>query len=159
MVRYGTIKDLDDVIDMLNECKIEMHKRKLNIWDANYPTRQTIIDDLNSNQSIVYETSGKVVAFLAYYPMKTDKYEAYYRCHDNFCLVQRVMVHPLYRREGYAKQILGFVETLGFNSIRLLTRNTNTYSVNLYTKLGYVAVKEDILSDVVMQACEKILKK
>ena len=159
MVRYGTIKDLDDVIDMLNECKIEMHERKLNIWDANYPTRQTIIDDLCSNKSVVYEDNGKVVAFLVYYPMKTDKYEKYYKCHENFCLIQRVMVHPEYRRCGYAKQILGFVETLGFNSIRLLTRNTNTYSVNLYTKLGYIAVKEDIYNDVVKQACEKILKK
>ena len=69
------------------------------------------------------------------------------------------MSHPQYRRQGHAKSILKFVETLGFDSIRLLTRNTNTYSVTLYTKLGYKVVKEDYLKDVVMQACEKILKK
>ncbi len=158
MVRYATMNDLEQIIDMLFQCKLEMHKRKLNMWDANYPTRQTIIDDINSNQSIVFDYEGKVVAFLAYYPMKTDKYEKYYKNHENYCLVQRVMVHPDYRRMGFAQQILGFVETLGFKSIRLLTRNTNTYSVNLYNKLGYNVVKEDVLDTVVMQSCEKILK-
>ena len=159
MVRYGNARDLDDVMKMLDQCIIEMHVRKLNIWDRNYPTREIILDDLNSGKSIVYEEDNKVVAFLVYYPMKTDKYEKYYENHQNYCLVQRVMSHPQYRRQGHAKSILQFVETLGFDSIRLLTRNTNTYSVTLYTKLGYKVVKEDYLKDVVMQACEKILKK
>ncbi len=159
MVRYGTTKDIDDIMSMLDLCKMEMHKRKLNIWDANYPTRQTILDDLASNNSVVYEACGHAVAFLVFYPNKTDKYEKYYRIHDNYCLVQRVMVHPDFRRHGYAQKILGFVEKIGYDSIRLLTRNTNTFSVNLYTKLGYEVVKQDIYTDVVMQACEKIIKK
>lgn len=159
MVRYATMNDLDEIMDMLILCKMEMHKRKLNMWDANYPTRQTIIDDIKSNNSIVCIHENKIVSFLVYYPMKTDKYEKYYINHDNFCLIQRVMVHPDYRRMGFAQQILNFVETLGFKSIRLLTRNTNTYSVNLYTKLGYNVVKEEIKDTVVMQSCEKILKK
>jgi len=159
LVRYGNTRDLDDVMEMLDQCIREMHVRKLNIWDRNYPTREIILDDLKSGNSIVYEENGHVVAFLVYYPMKTDKYEQYYQNHDNFCLIQRVMSHPNYRRQGHAKMILQYVETLGFDSIRLLTRNTNTYSVTLYTKLGYKVVKEDIMKDVVMQACEKILKK
>ena len=159
MVRFGTTKDLDDVMDMLDLCKRDMHERKLNIWDANYPTRQTILEDLESKNSVVYEACGHAVAFLVFYPNKTDKYEKYYRNHKNYCLVQRVMVHPDFRRHGYAQKILGFVEKIGYDSIRLLTRNTNTYSVNLYTKLGYEVVKQDISKDVVMQACEKIIKK
>ena len=159
MVRFGTTKDLDDVMDMLDLCKRDMHERKLNIWDANYPTRQTILEDLESKNSVVYEVCGHAVAFLVFYPNKTDKYEKYYRNHKNYCLVQRVMVHPDFRRHGYAQKILGFVEKIGYDSIRLLTRNTNTYSVNLYTKLGYEVVKQDISKDVVMQACEKIIKK
>ena len=157
MVRIGTIKDLDDVMEMLFQCKVEMHKRKLNIWDANYPTRQTIEDDLNSKKSVVYEDNGRVVAFLVYYPNKSDKYEKYYTIHKDFCLVQRVMVHPDYRRLGYAQQILKYVENQGFKSIRLLTRNTNTYSVNLYTKLGYNVVHEEYYDTVVKRICEKKL--
>ncbi len=159
MVRYGTIDDLDDIMEMLDLCKRDMHERKLNIWDANYPTREIIKDDLLSGNSIVYEASGHAVAFLVYYPNKTDKYEKYYKNHKNFCLVQRVMVHPEFRRHGYAQKILGYVEKVGFDSIRLLTRNTNTYSVNLYTKMGYDVVKQDIHDTVVMRACEKIVKK
>jgi ribosomal protein S18 acetylase RimI-like enzyme len=68
------------------------------------------------------------------------------------------MVHPLYRRHGYAQEILAFVEKRGYSSIRLLTRNTNTYSVNLYTKLGYRVVKSQRKGDEIMQTCEKILK-
>ena len=159
MVRFGNINDLDDVMNMLDLCKRDMHERKLNIWDANYPTREIIASDLSSGNSVIYEACGHAVAFLVYYPNKTDKYEKYYKNHKNFCLVQRVMVHPDFRRHGYAQKILGFVEKIGFDSIRLLTRNTNTYSVNLYTKLGYDVVKQDIYNDVVMRACEKDLRK
>ena len=74
MERYGNARDLDDVMEMLDQCIIEMHVRKLNIWDRNYPTREIILDDLNSGKAIVYEEDNKVVAFLVYYPMKTDKY-------------------------------------------------------------------------------------
>ena len=31
MVRYGNIGDLDDVLEMLNLCKIDMKERNLNI--------------------------------------------------------------------------------------------------------------------------------
>ena len=55
MVRYGTIDDLDDIMEMLDLCKRDMHERKLNIWDANYPTREIIKDDLLSGNSIIHE--------------------------------------------------------------------------------------------------------
>ena len=58
----------------------------------------------------------------------------------------------------FRKQILDYVERQGYTSIRLLTRNTNTYSVNLYTKLGYQVVKTQRKDKEIMQTCEKILK-
>ena len=67
------------------------------------------------------------------------------------------MVHPNYRRHGYAQSILKYVETLGYSSIRLLTRNTNVYSVNLYKKLGYKVVREENKDNVIMQNCEKMI--
>lgn len=158
MVRIGNINDLDNVMEMLNLCKLDMKMRKLNIWDDNYPTIDIIRDDLLSGKSVVYDLDGKAVAFLAMKPNKEDGFESYYTCHDNFCLIQRVMVNPNYRRMGYAQEILHFVEMQGFSSIRCLTRNTNIYSVRLYTKLGYKVVREEHKDDVIMQNCEKILK-
>lgn len=158
MVRYGNISDLDDVLEMLNLCKIDMKERNLNIWNDNYPNEEIIKDDLLSNDSVVYDLNGKVIAFLAMKPNMKDEYEDYYSNHKNYIFIQRVMVHPSYRRMGYGQQILNFIENLGFDSIRLLTRNTNIYSVRLYTKLGYKVVREEHINNVIMQNCEKILK-
>jgi ribosomal protein S18 acetylase RimI-like enzyme len=159
LVRIGRLDDLDDIMEMLNLCKLDMKKRKLNIWNDDYPNQRIILDDLKSNGAVVYENEeGKVVAFLVMYPKHPDAQEEIFKDHDNYCLIQRVMVHPLYRRHGYAQQILDFVEKQGFTSIRLLTRNTNTYSVNLYTKLGYQVVKTQRKDDEIMQTCEKKLK-
>lgn len=158
MVRYGNIGDLDDVLEMLNLCKIDMKERNLNIWNDNYPNEEIIKDDLLSNDSVVYDLNGKVIAFLAMKPNMEDEYEDYYSNHKNYIFIQRVMVHPSYRRMGYGQQILNFIENLGFDSIRLLTRNTNIYSVRLYTKLGYKVVREEHINNVIMQNCEKILK-
>jgi len=158
MVRYGNIHDLKDVMDMLNLCKLDMKERKLHIWDDNYPKEETIINDLKSGNSVVYDDNGKIVAFLVFYPNVKDKFEDSYTIHDNFILVQRVMSHPLYRRMGHAEAILRFVETLGYDAIRLLTRDVNIYSVNLYHKLGYHVSKAENKGNCVMQSCEKVLK-
>lgn len=158
MVRYGNLDDLENVLEMLELCKLEMKKRGLNFWNELYPTRQIIKEDLLNNISIVYELDGKVVAFLSMYPKKPSRFEECYHDHSNYCYVQRVMVHPNYRRQGYAQAILKYVEELGYSSIRLLTRNTNIYSVNLYKKLGYEVVREENKDNVIMQNCEKIIK-
>ena len=142
---------------MLSLCKEDMKNRKLNIWNDDYPNKDIIINDLNSNGAIVYELDGKVVAYLVMYPNHKDNCEECYQNHENYCLIQRVMVHPSYRRHGYAQEILKYVENQGFKSIRLLTRNTNTYSVNLYLKLGYKVVKTEMNGTDIMQTCEKIL--
>ena len=158
MVRIGRLDDLSDIMEMLNLCKADMKKRKLNIWNDDYPNQRIIEDDLKSNGAVVYEDNGKVVAFLVMYPKHPDACEEIFSDHTNYCLIQRVMVHPKYRRHGYAQKILAFVEEQGFSSIRLLTRNTNTYSVNLYTKLGYRVVKSQTRGNDIMQTCEKVLK-
>lgn len=157
MVRSGNIEDLSDVITMLEACKAEMNERGLHFWNDTYPTVEMIEEDLNSGNSIVYELDGKIVAFLSMYPNRPDKYEEYYNVHENYVYVQRVMSHPNYRRHGHAYDILKRVEELGYKSIRLLTRNTNVYSVRLYTKLGYKVVRTEARDSVLMQNCEKVL--
>lgn len=159
LVRLGNLNDLDDVLIMLNLCKEDMKRRKLNIWNDNYPSTELIESDLKSGNSVVYDLNGKVVAFLVMLPNYECENEEKFSIHNNHCYIQRVMVHPDYRRHGYAQEILNYVEKQNFSSIRLLTRNTNTYSVNLYTKLGYKVVMSEIKGNEVMQTCEKIIKK
>jgi ribosomal protein S18 acetylase RimI-like enzyme len=157
LVRYGNINDLDEIINMLDLCKKDMYERHLHIWDDNYPTKEIILNDLKSGNSVDYEYNGHVVAFLVYYKDIKDKNEKYYNDHKNPCLIQRVMSHPSYRRMGHAEAILRFVETKGFSSIRLLTRDVNIYSVNLYKKLGYNVMTTSLNGTDVMQFCEKVL--
>ena len=137
---------------------MQFRSHQITIWDENYPKLETIIGDINTNNAVVYELDGKVIAYLAMYPMMEDPDEEYYQIHKNYCYIKRVMVTPKYRRHGYAQEILKYVESLGFNSTRLLTRNTNTYSVNLYKKLGYKVVKYEARKDQLMETCEKVLK-
>lgn len=158
MVRRGTIDDLYDVLTMLELCKKDFKLRHLNVWDENYPTTEMIYKDLEGGNSVVNEINGRVVAFLVMLPKKHDDYEEVYHDHGNYCLVKRVMVHPEFRRMGLAQEILKYVELQGFSSIRLTTRNTNVYSVNLYKKLGYNVVSEVKYPWAIMQACEKLLK-
>lgn len=157
LVRYGNIRDLDEVLNILDLCKKDMYSRNLHIWDENYPTKEIILNDLKSGNSVVYEDNGKVLAFLVFYKDTDDKKEEAYHDHKNPCFIQRVMSHPSYRRMGHAEAILRFVETLGFSSIRLLTRDVNVYSVNLYKKLGYNVITTSPNGSDVMQYCEKIL--
>lgn len=157
MVRYGNINDLSDVLEMLSLCKKDMKDRGLHIWDDNYPTKDIIESDLKSGNSVVYDNDGIVVAFLVFHKDKNNENESLYHDHKNPVLIQRVMSHPTYRRMGHAEAILRFVENLGYSSIRLLTRDVNIYSVNLYKKLDYKVVRTEINGTDTMQSCEKIL--
>ena len=157
MVRYGTLDDLSDILEMLKLCKEDMKKRGLHIWDDTYPTADLIKEDIESGNSIVFDDGNHVIAFLVYYPNVVDHNEDLYNDHKNPVLVQRVMSHPSYRRMGHAEAILRYVETLGYSSIRLLTRDVNVYSVNLYMKLGYSVITTAINGTDTMQFCEKVL--
>ena len=157
MVRYGNINDLSDVLEMLSLCKKDMKDRGLHIWDDNYPTKDIIESDLKSGNSVVYDNDGIVVAFLVFHKDKNNENESLYHDHKNPVLIQRVMSHPSYRRKGHAEAILRYVETLGYSSIRLLTRDVNVYSVNLYMKLGYSVITTAINGTDTMQFCEKVL--
>ena len=157
MVRYGNLNDLDDVLEMLSLCKKDMKDRGLHIWDDNYPTKDIIESDLKSGNSVVYEHDGHVIAFLVYYQDTKNDNECLYHDHKNPVLIQRVMSHPAYRRMGHAEAILRFVENLCYSSIRLLTRDVNVYSVNLYKKLNYKVISTKLNGTDIMQSCEKIL--
>ncbi|MCR5705800.1 MAG: GNAT family N-acetyltransferase [Acholeplasmatales bacterium] len=157
MVRYATLDDLSDILEMLKLCKEDMKQRGLHIWDDSYPTADLIKEDIKSGNSVVYEEDNHVLAFLVYYPNVVDHNEELYHDHKNPVLIQRVMSHPMHRRKGHAEAILRFVETLGYSSIRLLTRDVNTYSVNLYMKLGYNVITTAINGTDTMQFCEKVL--
>lgn len=158
MIRLGNVEDLADVMTMLEACIVELNSRNLYFWNDKYPNKHIILADLASGNAVVNEIDHKVVSFLVMCPNKTDKYEDFYHDHYNFCLVQRVMVHPDYRRQGLAQNMFSFVFNEGFQSIRLLTRDSNTYAGNLYKKIGFNIVKEELKDGNVMQALEKILR-
>ena len=80
------------------------------------------------------------------------------------CHIGNIAVHPEYRNQGIATKLLNELlrdckKEHGTVNLLLEVRVSNEPAINLYTKLGYDVVKQDIYNDVVMRACEKDLRK
>jgi len=77
------------------------------------------------------ESSGKIVAAIRY------------RRDGEFIDVGRLMVHPDYRRQGLAQQMLAEVDAAHPDEAKELYTCTKSWiNIRLYEKVGYRAVKE-----------------
>ena len=66
-----------------------------------------------------------------------------YRPENGFIEVGRLMIHPDYRHQGLAQELLSEVDKVCFGKIKELYTCTKSWSnIRLYEKMGYRAYKE-----------------
>lgn len=67
-----------------------------------------------------------------------------YKIENDIIEVGRLMIHPKYRRQGYAKQLLRKIDSLYPEMTKELYTCTKSWlNIRLYEKMGYTAYKEE----------------
>lgn len=89
------------------------------------------IDFYNWHTLKLENNSGKIIGAIRY------------RKNGEVIEIGRLMVHPDYRHNGFAQELLGKVDKLCFGETKELYTCTKSWSnIRLYEKMGYRAYKE-----------------
>jgi ribosomal protein S18 acetylase RimI-like enzyme len=137
--------DLVEVLYLLRVCVLEMNSKGLVYCDL-----QNILakNDIENNTVFLYKQNEVCLGMIVLDTDQDPEYKSveWMAASHKPLVAHRLMVHPNWRNQGIAKQILTFAEHYaqenGFTSLRLDVYSENQEAVALYNNLNYKQLGE-----------------
>ncbi|WP_425539528.1 GNAT family N-acetyltransferase [Microaceticoccus formicicus] len=144
MIRLANIKDLDRIIEIINDGKKTLADNNIAQWSNDYPSRDVIMKDIENSEFYVMELEQELVAVMSliyepdssYDTLKGGQWQK-----SSYTAVHRLAVASEHMGNGYAFKMLEFVlektAELGFESVRIDTHEDNLAIIKIAEKLGF----------------------
>jgi ribosomal protein S18 acetylase RimI-like enzyme len=135
--------------DLIQACRLisasitDMVARNIDQWDALYPDRQTLHDDIISGCAYGSFDKNELVTFIALNSSEPPEYRAVRWKYNGQkrLVIHRLCVDPARQGKGLAVGLLEFAENFGvscgYSSIRLDAFVKNPRAIRLYEQNGY----------------------
>lgn len=165
--RKSTKKDIEKIMNIINEAKIYFKNNNIDQWQNNYPNENSIYEDINKNESYVLEQDGKIVATVALSFNGEKAYEnidGKWLSTDKFCVIHRIAITNSSKGSNISQYLMNFIEKISLQnntkSIKVDTHEDNIVmqkflKKNNYSYCGKVYYKESKVERIVF---EKLLK-
>jgi len=153
MISIGTLEELDEILALTRACGQHMRDNGIDQWDADYPNRSVILQDLQAQTLFAYRENNEVLGIVVLNESQDEEYaEINWSTSDTDrnIVVHRLAVRPDQQRRGIARRLMDFAEQWAldnhYDAIRLDTfsqnpRNQRFYLNRGYTDLGSVYLK------------------
>ncbi len=121
-----------------------MNMNNIDQWDEIYPDKEEIENDIRSNSLYKYEIDDTIAAIITMNNQGSPEYDEilWADTSNNYIVVHRLAVLPLYQAKGIAKMLMRFCEDFAQKnnnfSIRLDAFVNNPIACNLYNNMEYV---------------------
>ena len=132
--------------DVYAACIHDFKIQGIRLWDEHYPTPEIVFGDIETHSLHILEDAGECVGVISLNEQASPEYEAVpWRAKDARALiVHRLAVHPKWRGEGLARQMMAFAEDFavknGYSAIRFDVFSGSLRAIRFYEQLGYVRV-------------------
>ncbi len=143
MIRKGTVKDIDRIIDITKTCAKTMVQQGIYQWNEHYPNSTAFENDVLRGELYVLENQKELIGCIVISTLMDDEYVpiSWLTENHNNIYIHRLAIHPDYQGQGCAQQLMAFAEGLakknGHPSIRLDTFSKNLRNQKFYEKRGY----------------------
>lgn len=141
IIKKAKIEELDDIFDIYKNAIDLLNEKNIHQWDEAYPTKNVIEQDILKGQMYIGIENGKIVSVAV---INNDFDEQYINgnwLYDNFVVIHRVCVNPIYQNQKIGQRTMSLIEDLlknkGIESIRLDAYSKNPHSLHMYEKIGY----------------------
>lgn len=149
MIRKGTLKDIDAILEMTKACAKHMISNGILQWNEHYPNRIVFENDVKRDELYVIERGDIIIGCIVISTLMDEEYLPiqWLTANDKNVYVHRLAIHPDEQGKGLAQQLMDFAELDAKNqnvvSIRLDTfsqnkRNQNFYELRGYKRLGNI---------------------
>lgn len=148
MIRRAFLGDLDILLEIVKETKLNFKKEGLNQWqEDDYPSAEVLRKDIEKKQLYVYEDNGQVVAMLV---ISIDENLLDYKNIEGtwinsdlpYAGTHRLAIKSGYKKKGLASKLIELAKTLArankMKSIKIDTHKDNLKMRNLLKKNGFV---------------------
>jgi len=147
-ISLGRPEELDEIVSLIKACAVYMRDvQGIDQWDEDYPDREDIIKDLDSQTLFAYRMEGSVIGIVVLNETQDAEYaEMNWSTTDDQknLVVHRLAVHPEHQKRGIARQIMDFAEDYarqeGYDAIRLDTFSQNPRNQRFYLNRGYTDI-------------------
>ncbi|MBE6054117.1 MAG: GNAT family N-acetyltransferase [Clostridium sartagoforme] len=143
--RKSTKKDLNNIMEIIDEAKIFLKSNKVNQWQNGYPNEEVILRDIENNESYILESNGRTIGTtaLSFNGEKTYEkiYEGKWLTNYEYAVIHRIAVTTSSNKRGIGTEIINKVEELciekGIRSIKIDTHEDNLIMKKLLLKNKY----------------------
>lgn len=148
-IRKTNVRDLDTVMEILNEARRTIAALGINQWQDGYPTPEVISDDIARGRSRVMLRNGEIIGTFAVLDDGEPTYDRIFDGHwltgddnRNYVAVHRVAISVKSRGSGASGELVNYVcktaAELGMASVRIDTHEGNAVMRRMLEKNGFI---------------------
>jgi len=140
--RKAVESDVNNIINIIQQAQAYFKEHGINQWQDNYPSVETISNDIANKNGYVLLKDNNIVATAAVFFDKEKTYDSIYDgewiSNNEYVVIHRIAVDNNYKGLGVSSQIIKNVEQLclnkGINSIKIDTHEENISMQKLLKK-------------------------
>ena len=155
IIRLAEINDVDKIMEIIEEARLDLKILTKCQWQFGYPNRDSFLKDISLNQLYVgCEEEVVMVAALVQgvEPTYNQIYNGKWLQNEEYLTIHRIAVSKKYCHRGYAEQMIEYAKKMceanNIKSIRVDTHYTNIPMNKLLVKAGFTLVGEIYLSEI-----------
>lgn len=143
MIRKATLKDIDSILKITQDCAQFLISKGIYQWNDIYPSREAFENDINRGELYLLEHQNTIIGCVVISTYVDEEYRPvkWLTPNTNNVYIHRLAVHPNYQKQGFAQQLMTFAEqyakTNNYISVRLDTFSQNKGNQKFYEQRGY----------------------
>ncbi len=143
MIRKGSPKDIEPIMQMCKACAKHMISKGIYQWNEHYPKASTFENDVQRNELYVLDIDEQVKGTIVVSTFMDEEYIPikWLTENKNNIYIHRLAIHPELQGKGYAQKLMNFAEQYAidnnYSSIRLDTFSQNKRNQKFYELRGY----------------------
>jgi GNAT superfamily N-acetyltransferase len=145
MIRKAVPADLVQIEKVLEAVKADMQKNNIDQWDSEYPNKEILNRDIQSQVGWVSDENGEIISYMVLNESCDEEYNLLrWKYASPFLIIHRLFVSPSAQGKGVSSTMIKYAEQYAFennyHSIRLDAFSLNETANVVYLKKGYELV-------------------
>lgn len=132
--RKSAIKDIDEIMRIINEAKLYFKENNINQWQDGYPNKDVILNDIKNEESFVVINDNKVIGtvVISFKGEKTYNkiYEGTWLSNNDYAVIHRIAISNEFKGFGIGTMIIEEAQKLAFEK-NIRSIKIDTYKDNI----------------------------
>ena len=144
MISAGQTFEIEEILALTRACGQHMRDNGIDQWDEDYPNREVIMQDLQTQTLFAYRENDEIIGIVVLNETQDEEYaQVSWSTNETArnIVVHRLAVKPNMQRRGIARQLMDYAEAWArdhlYDAIRLDTFSQNTRNQRFYLNRGY----------------------